>query len=121
VANALSTAPIISIVDANTRMLHCSVALPLQRSYFSCAEFAKCSRSAALRGGPFMLFESTRQSTGAAAQRTSMISIFYQLVDTANLPWPTSVAPRRAFSGRAARGPVVPRKMACRPAAGNTR
>src|SRR5262249_50396791 len=69
---ALSAAPIISIVDANTRMLHCPVALPLQRSYFSCAEFATCSRWAALRGGPFMLFESTRQGTGAAAQRTSM-------------------------------------------------
>ena len=65
-----------------------------------------------------MLFESTRQGTGAAAQRTSMISVFYQLVDTANPPWPTSVAPRRAFPGRAARGSVVLRKMACRPAGG---
>src|SRR5215471_2493030 len=73
---ALSAAPIISIVDANTRMLHCPVALLLQRSYFSCAEFATCSRWAALRGGPFMLLESTRQSTGAAAQRTSMSAYF---------------------------------------------
>ena len=42
----------------------------------------------------------------------------YQFVDTANWPWPTSVAPRRVSSGRAARGPVAPRKMACRPLAG---
>ena len=39
-------------------------------------------------------------------------------VDTANRPWPTSVAPRRVSSGRVARGPVAPRKMACRPLAG---
>ena len=39
-------------------------------------------------------------------------------VDTPNRPWPTtSVAPRRAFLGRAARGSVAPRKVACRPAA----
>src|SRR5215471_1501558 len=44
---------------------------------------------------------------------------FLPTVDTANRPWTTSVvAPRRAFLGRAARGPVAPRKMACRPAAG---
>src|SRR5262245_35970989 len=39
-------------------------------------------------------------------------------VDTANRPWPTSVAPRRVSSDRVARGPVAPRKMACRPLAG---
>ena len=38
--NALSTAPIVSIVDANARILHCSIALPLQRSYLSGGEFA---------------------------------------------------------------------------------
>src|SRR5262249_50725403 len=118
VVKALSTAPSISIVDVNTRMLHCSVALPLQRSYFSCAEFATCSRSAALRGGPFMLFESTRQGAGAAAQRTSMSAYF-----TNSLTAPTGlgllgVAPRRISFGRAARGSVAPRKMACRTAAG---
>src|SRR5215813_2976682 len=39
-------------------------------------------------------------------------------VDTANRPWPTSVAPRRVSSDRVARGPVAPRKMACRPPRG---
>src|SRR5262249_12265556 len=45
-------------------------------------------------------------------------SLLYQFVDTAKRPWPTSVAPRRVSSGRVARGPVAPRKMACRPLAG---
>src|SRR5713226_9072380 len=35
------------------------------------------------------------------------------VVDTANRPWPTGVAPRRGIPGRAARGSVAPRKMAC--------
>lgn len=41
-------------------------------------------------------------------------------VDSANWPWPTNDAsePRRASPGRAARGSVVPRKMACHSAAG---
>ena len=48
------------------------------------------------------------------------VSVLYQFVDSAKQPWPTSVAPRRIFSfGRAARGSVAPRKMACRPAAGD--
>ena len=46
------------------------------------------------------------------------VSVLYQFVDTANRPWPTGVAPRRISFGRAARGSVAPRKMACRPAAG---
>ena len=46
------------------------------------------------------------------------VSVLYQLVDTVSPPWPTSVAPRGAFPGRAARGSVALRKMACRPTAG---
>ena len=46
------------------------------------------------------------------------MSAYLPIVDTANRPWPTSVAPRRVSSGRVARGPVAPRKMACRPLAG---
>jgi len=43
-------------------------------------------------------------------------------VDIAKRPWPTSVSPAAVFSfGRAARGPVAPRKMACRLAAGEIR
>jgi hypothetical protein len=44
---------------------------------------------------------------------------FALTVDSANPPWPTwRVGPRRASPGRAARGSVVPRKMACHSAAG---
>jgi hypothetical protein len=35
------------------------------------------------------------------------------LIDTTNRAWLTGVAPRRDSPGRAARGSVVPRKMAC--------
>jgi hypothetical protein len=38
-------------------------------------------------------------------------------VDTAKPPWPTNITLAASLlSGRAARGPVAPRKMACRPA-----
>src|SRR5215469_9685256 len=53
-----------------------------------------------------------------AASAHVNVSVLYQFVDTANRPWPTGVAPRRISFGRAARGSVAPRKMACRPAAG---
>src|SRR5262249_4261768 len=53
-----------------------------------------------------------------AASAHVNVSVLYQFVDTAKPPWPTSVAPRRLSFGRAARGSVAPRKMACRPAAG---
>jgi hypothetical protein len=43
---------------------------------------------------------------------------FLPTVDSAKRPWPTSIAPRRASLGRAARGSVAPRKMACQSAAG---
>jgi hypothetical protein len=49
-----------------------------------------------------------------AASAPVNVSVLYQFVDTANRP----ASPRGgAFPGRAARGPVAPRKMACRPAA----
>ena len=55
---------------------------------------------------------------GAASAHVN-VSVLYQFVDSATQPWRTSVAPRRGFLSRsAARGPVAPRKMACRPAAG---
>jgi len=53
----------------------------------------------------------------AASARVN-VSVLYQFIDTAKRPWPTGVAPRRISFGRAARGSVAPRKMACRPAAG---
>src|SRR5262245_21172180 len=54
----------------------------------------------------------------AASARVN-VSVLYQFIDTANWPWPTGVAPRQEpLSGRAARGSVAPRKMTCRPAAG---
>jgi len=57
-------------------------------------------------------------STMSAASARVNVSVLYQFVDTANRPWPTSVAPRRgSLPGRVARGSVAPRKMACRPAA----
>src|SRR5262245_66285573 len=44
------------------------------------------------------------------------VSVLYQFIDTASPPWPTSIALRQHISfGRAARGSVAPRKMACRP------
>jgi hypothetical protein len=55
----------------------------------------------------------------AASARVN-VSVLYQFVDTAKRPWPTSVARGRVFPGRAALGSVVLRKMACRPAAGET-
>jgi hypothetical protein len=39
------------------------------------------------------------------------------LIDTTNPPWLTGVVRAAGFSGRAARGSVAPRKMACHPAA----
>jgi len=53
-----------------------------------------------------------------AASAHVNVSVLYQFIDTAKRPWPTGVAPRRISFGRAARGSVAPRKMACRPAAG---
>jgi hypothetical protein len=54
----------------------------------------------------------------ARRQRASM-SAYFTIIDTAKRPWPTSVVPRGGFPfGRAARGSVAPRKMACRSAAG---
>jgi hypothetical protein len=42
------------------------------------------------------------------------------LIDTASLPWPTEHRlAAGSFRGRAARGSVAPRKMACRPAVGS--
>src|SRR5262249_17378552 len=52
-----------------------------------------------------------------AASAHVNVSVLYQFIDTAKRPWPTGVAPRRISFGRAARGSVAPRKMACRPAA----
>jgi len=47
------------------------------------------------------------------------VSVLYQFIDTANRPWPTSVALRRSSPSVGQRvGSVAPRKMACRPAAG---
>jgi hypothetical protein len=48
-----------------------------------------------------------------AAQIRVNVRIFYQSVDTAKRAWPTSIASRQTL-GRAARGSVGPRKMACR-------
>src|SRR6516164_2476634 len=60
-----------------------------------------------------------RAALGVAARVN--VSVLYQFVDTANRPWPTNVAPAAwLLLGRAARGSVS-RKMACRPAAGNSR
>src|SRR5215831_5611988 len=60
-----------------------------------------------------------RAALGVAARVN--VSVLYQFVDTANRPWPTNVAPAAGLLlGRAARGSVS-RKMACRPAAGNSR
>jgi len=54
-----------------------------------------------------------------AASAHVNVSVLYQFVDTGHRPWPTGIVPRGGlFPGRAARGPVAPRKMACRPAAG---
>src|SRR5262249_45584342 len=52
----------------------------------------------------------------AASSRVN-VRILYQLVDTANRPWPTNVTLAADYSGRAAHASVAPRKMACRPAA----
>jgi hypothetical protein len=47
------------------------------------------------------------------------VSVLYQFVDTANRSWPTSITLAAGISfGRAARGSVALRKMACRSAAG---
>ena len=60
-----------------------------------------------------------RAALGVAARVN--VSVLYQFVDTATPPWPTSVAPRGGvFPGRAARGSVVPRKMACRTCRGGS-
>jgi hypothetical protein len=49
------------------------------------------------------------------------VRIFYQLVDTGERPWPTRNWPCDGnLPGRAARGSVVPRKMACRLARGES-
>ena len=58
--------------------------------------------------------EKYQSSLGGSLKRESRVDvrIFYQLVDTANPPWPTNVT-LAAGSGRAARGSVAPRKVAC--------
>jgi hypothetical protein len=54
----------------------------------------------------------------AASARVN-VSVLYQFIDTANRPWPTWRRSAAGFLRRAARGSVS-RKMACRPAAGDT-
>src|SRR5262249_8257195 len=54
----------------------------------------------------------------SAASAHVNVSVLYQFVDTANRPWLTDVGSAAASLGRAARGSVAPRKMACRAAAG---
>src|SRR5262245_36124183 len=57
-------------------------------------------------------------STMSAASARVNVSVLYQFVDTAKRPWLTDVGSAAASLGRAARGSVAPRKMACRAAAG---
>src|SRR6516165_1965792 len=52
------------------------------------------------------------------APKVSQCQRILPTVDTANWPWLTDVGSAAANLGRAARGSVAPRKMACRAAAG---
>ena len=62
---------------------------------------------------------STHVGSVCAASAHVNVSVLYQFVDTATWPWPTDLsAPWRRSLGRAVRGSVAPRKVACRAAAG---
>src|SRR5262245_28995086 len=65
---------------------------------------------------PPVIFDNRHVEIVCVASARVNVSVFYQFVDTAKRLWPTSLAPRRVSFGRAARGSVAPRKMACRPA-----
>jgi hypothetical protein len=90
------------------------------RSATSCCE--RSVRLRAARNMPPVISTIVMSRLFARRQRASMSAYLYQFVDTAKPPWLTGVAPRRLSpSGRAARGSVAPRKMACRSAAAERR
>jgi hypothetical protein len=63
-------------------------------------------------------FDNRHVEIVCAASARVNVSVLYQFVDTANRTWPTWRGSAAGISGRAARGSVAPRKMACRPPAG---
>jgi hypothetical protein len=64
---------------------------------------------------------STHVGIVCAASAHVNVRTFYQPLTALTGLGLLGIAPRRSFSGRAARGSVAPRKMACRPLAGKAR
>jgi hypothetical protein len=79
----------------------------------------KCSLQTRYSAGSLVAFEDSFSENLPASfqQRQRGAQQITLLIDAPNALWLTGVVRAAGFSGRAARGSVVPRKMACHPAA----